>query len=375
MFKTIVILLLAVPVYADPQSDIENQIFDQHKVEPRLLLLKEYERAQILALGETNHSQFRIFEHLISFLKKVGMDPRLKYIVLERSEDFAGFYEDLSVRSLEDVIKKNHFLNQTSQNSAICNSFSANPYLVSRFFPILRSVNQQRDQKLHLPPILVTSVDVSYSQILTAPRHSVDTVKEGDCKLPLGVPARIEESQDREMITAQGFKSRVWDHLDEKSKVIVVYHIGHLIQGFEACLPKLKEQSYWETSKSSLNWLSRFFSSFPTARERTRIVAFDEKEFYGSQAPEGMFQLSHRQANRQSGESFAIELAPFAYLPLEKGKDVFLKASVMRHYQGGTIQGDGALSSMMDGLIWSADAHEKFVLKSADMYLPGLCRH
>jgi hypothetical protein len=361
------ILLSAPSVWALDFTPLENRIFDENKTDPRGFLVGQYEAAQVLALGETNHSQFRVYEHLINLLKSVGMDPKLRFIVLERSQDFDRFYEELSLRHQNEVLKKGLFASAMEQESAICKSFPANPYLVVRFFPILRKINERR-QDAGLKPVLVKAIDIPYSLFYSAPPYSVQP---GNCKLPLSVPARIEESQDRESLVADNFKFMIWNQL-EGQKAIVLYHIGHLIQGFDACLPKIKVD-HWETSLAPMNWLNLYFKNNPKHRTRFQIIAMDEREARGSQAPEGLFQFSKRQSDRIPSESFGVALKSFGPLQWEASREVFMKASVMRHYQGGMIRSPLDLSRMIDGLVWSADADEYFVLKRPNEYLPDLC--
>jgi hypothetical protein len=365
------IFILAVFLTAADFASLENRLFDVNKTDPRTFLQIQYDKAQVLALGETNHSQFRVHEHLMNLIKANAMDPKLRFVVIERSQDFTQFYETISELPYNDLVKFVERFTEGDMKSAICSrSFAANPYMVARFFPFLRNINDRR-KDMGFEPILVKGIDMPYSMFLSTPQMG-GSIREAGCKIPLG-QARKEETQDRERVVAANFKTMILDNLGHEQKAIVLYHIGHLIQGFDACLPKLKDGE-WESSRAPMNWLSMFLTEQPQLRSKFRIIAMDEKEAgRGVQSSEGLFRFSKRQSDRYPDESFGVSMKPFTLLQTETNRDVFVEKTVMRRHLGGRIRSPWTLPQMIDGVVWSADAHTSFVLKSASFYLPGFC--
>ncbi len=329
-------------------------------------LLEQYGQSRILALGETNHSQFGIYEDLAELLERVGSDPDLKFIVFERPEHHAKFYEALSTEPLEAVIERGDYANNMQFRGELCFAFAAAPYSVRRLFPLIRKINTLRDKA---NPLIVTSIDGEGAAAATDKQP--ENATEGTCSLK-NVSADYAASVNREKRTARNFEDRIWSQTGKTGKVIVVYHAMHLVRNFESCLYEREESGSWKMNWSK-QWLSIFLEEHKVADSLTRIVAFDEKE--SQYAPDGTFTFAKRQRERNARD-FGVALEPFKGVSVERGLNLFVEGSIVTRpagFQEGQSRALGSLPQLIDALIWTEEATKRYSLAESEAYLPELC--
>lgn len=337
----------------------ENEIFDQYKTTSHKLLLEEYGKSRILFLGTANHFNHHIYNLLTDLLKEIGKDPKLKYIVFERSSDISQFYEKLSEKTLGDVLTEFHFVNEEAKTRSLCESPEW-AYTISDFFPEIRTINRNRVNK-----VLVKSVDGMRSDLpLNWPGRQ--PIIDGTCRAQ-GTPTAYVVSTNREMDTAKNFSKNIWQMLGPNEKAIVVYHQAHLLEEIETCMPFMLQTNKWVAIKAYFSWISYFLNEHPEAKSQIRRIFLDEKS---QSAYEGMLKFTKRQADRYPYQEFAISLTHFTRILKENGFEMYLPESSMGYR---TSLSDRTLPEVAEGLIWNPSAHIDTQIKSSHDYLPEHC--
>ena len=212
-FAILLFIIMRSPVSASGNfGDSEDVLFDKHRVSPSDAVLAQYAGARVLALGESNHGHYKIYSDLMTLLRMVGSDPNLRFIVFERYHDNAAFYEDLSLRPLELVLKERYFRDLAALDASLCSSFAAAPYTIARFFPLIREFNARRPAGRKL---LVTAVDGTKSsndEIVGSPK-----ARAGNCELK-DMTVFYGGSFDRERDTARNFAAHALEQARERRK-------------------------------------------------------------------------------------------------------------------------------------------------------------
>lgn len=357
------------------ESTIEDSIFDENYTkETSNFLLEEYKRKQVLFLGTATHINFRHFNHLKSLLKLIGDDPNLKYVVFERPHDITGFYEILSTETLETSLKMFEFQSEFAKINSMCMSPEW-AYTIGDFIPWLRNLNHNLRPN---HPILFKSVDSTDSSMKFPPVNDPKVpVEDGTCKASsIGITtgfARqsglIVTGAEREKGTARIFESEIWKKLKPNEKAIVIYKDGHLID-FENCRPELGEDGMWRTNFGPLNWLRYFLNANPSARSSYSFVVMDEKD--ASYNINGIFKLTQRQFKRHQ-YNFAISLKPFKGFLSEVGINVLDEKSRLRQWFSSPSSSPRTLDQLVDGIIWSSESYEDYMIKESHTYLPDYC--
>ncbi len=139
---------------AAERQELENKIFDAHAVTPKQLLLEMFEMADVLFIGEANHSNYRALSYLQTLLDEVGNDPRLKTVVLKRFGDHDEFYSKLSNQSLEKTLSETGFPSEESRQMSLCGGPQW-AYSIANLLPSIRQINLKRRGN----PILVRTMD------------------------------------------------------------------------------------------------------------------------------------------------------------------------------------------------------------------------
>lgn len=348
----------------------EDQVFDENVTTPTNLLLRMYQQSPLLVLGAANHCNSKIYVDLKELLKKVGTDPHLKYIVIERAHDAAAFYRDLSLHPLHEVWKQNHFDSSSSRKNALC----ASPewaYTVQNVMPFIQKLNRKR------PPgnkLLVTAIDGISSNIpIDWPKYRgpyssqrCDLSDQHDAFLYATSGSRENDSEDL-------FQKNIWQNLKPGEKAIVVYHGMHLIRSVTTCTSFLRGQDSWSTDLAKLTWFSQFLDGNPDAT--SRIVLFDELDQCGFNHGGAQLKFSTRQSSRHPDLDFGIELKPFTGIESEKGLAAFEPGAFIQTYHDGKSTSSASLPEMADAVIWSHDAMDNYAIypKTSEQILPGYC--
>lgn len=299
-------------------SEAEKQVFDQEKTDPHSLLKRLYEESTLLALGESHHSGYQAYDNLYRLLEEIGTDPRLKYIATESCSRGRAFLRLASTqRKLEEIpqwVMENKYYE----------------YYNLVFQPLIRKINKSRDPG---NPLIIVPID-GYHLIQARPTLSWP----------------LSRSWDRENLTKEQFIEHVLNQLEKGQKAIIFYHLGHLIQGLRAQLPRVTEGLQWDTSVfTPMNWLSLFLEEKPEWRSKMKIVAFEERD--PSWAPNGVFSLGQRMMKANEDQPFGVSLAKFGEVSTERGLDVIQTGSKLKEHFFLDPSNTDSISKMVDALI------------------------
>lgn len=339
---------------------------------PLHLLEESYRSNQILVLSNAAHDEGTVNHYLNLLLQKIGTDPHLRFIVLERFGNDDPFYQLVSTSPLSAALQTAVAPKIEDQLYSFCstsgdpNSYGEWAYTFARLIPSILSINARRAAR----PILIRSIDGINHRDVKGISIDKDSIVSGNCENEDAIPIRVT-SVNREYETFKNFENRILSELKPEDKIIVIYNYWHTIQGFEACLPIQSADGIWTTKIQPLNWLSFLFKKYPELRKKTNIVVADEKN---KTNPTGIF----RQTNLLS----ILTNKDFAYYtdsdePSKKsgsGKFVFQNESFVRTYQGGKLFGNPALNQIVDAVIWTREAKSKFKYGTATSYLPEICK-
>lgn len=367
MIAYFLLILLSTTAFAQ----LEDQIFDQNVTTAEKLLDKEYEKSKVLFVGLSYHSNHQHIVQLTELIKRVGLDPNLKTIVLERAGDISGFYEMLSTTDLKTTLENFKFASNDAKIRSLCAHEWA--FAISYFFPELRKINQLRPKD---NPLLVRSVDGMRSTLAEMWPGPGKNLRDGTCSAAKitgsgQTPTFYGISGTREQTTAQNFSNRIWSNLGSNDKAIVLYHRGHIMDNLEACQPNQGiDENDWVANKGLLTWFGRFILLHPEARHQVSVVVVDEKE---STRTEQGFNFTQRQSKRTLDTEWAINLAPFVGVMNEIGIEMFTQKVDFRAYLNGAISGTKTLPEIVDGVISNPMAHIRYKTLKGYNYLPEQC--
>lgn len=335
----------------------EDELFDLHRTSDADLLNSEYEKSRFLFMGFSYHSNHQHINQLIELLKVRGLDPKLKFIVLERAHDLDKFYETLSQHDLKTTLSLFKFQNFEARYRSLCAGEWA--YAIKYLFPLVRELNAKRPKN---NPLLVKAID-GFSSTMDEKWPGSHQMKDGTCKASnlfyrgshltsFGI------SSNREQMTADNFQKTVVLKMNSHDKAIVLYNRGHLLESFQVCQPNMGSTSQeWTANMGLISWLGRHLQMNPGFKSKMSLIFIDEenpKEAHGT-----TFSFNHRQIQRYPMEDWALSLRAFKGLIPEKGIDIFSETSEMRNKFnfGGTLTGTMTLPEMANGMIRNSRAH------------------
>lgn len=321
----------------------ENQVFDANRVPPLKLLRDLYEKNRVLVIAFPSHNYETQYQILDSLLQIIGHDPRLKRIILERSNEDAPMLEAASTTALTipDLISR--FAGKdplTSQPSTRRASFSLCldgefAYTWAKFLPHIQMLNA------HRPPhnqLLVTSIDgVSASQA-AAPTTLSDVLA-------------AVEGEGRETKTSANFWNTLWPTLGPSAKVIMLYHVAHTIKTFTV----VDDNGQQVPS----DWMGMLLRDHPTLESQIGIVLLDPVD-----SVNGVLRFTQRQGARYPGQAFGISLASFRGILTQADTATFLHGilenagssrAVILWQFGGHFHSSRSLPAMLDGVIGLPD--------------------
>jgi len=303
LFLFVFASLLYLPIgYAEPAQDFFNDSYDKAK--------------QIFAIGESNHISLTSYRYLSRLLNKRGIDPDLRFIIIERAHDQDEFYKTISTSSNGDPRK----LNSTFWNLLKAQEhplqllgigeeyMAADPFLITEIIPQIQELNRRR-LGLGFMPIELRSVDgltrfsnfdqakvseqLAHSNVLDLQsRISHLNLRFSDekpvCLTNGSMRALLKSSMNREINTANHFKSIFKQALDdeERAKIIILYHIGHLMPGVKGILPfdeNQKSNQWTFEERPYANWIGLLIHEKLFNRKDIRVVLLDEASAIGSQ--------------------------------------------------------------------------------------------
>jgi hypothetical protein len=337
----------------------ELEIFQEIKTSPGTLLSTFYHEptTQVLALGESNHRNHQIYLYILTLLQEVGLDPALKFIVVERDPSYKEAYEVASHQPIDSGFLEKYAPSEKEKATMFGGpAFQGDRFFMSTMFPLIAQLNKQRTQD---NPITVVPIDGNSGDEIEKlfPTAFPDVIR----KLNIhghGDAHRL--SWYRENATQNRFREQILKNLKEGEKAIVIYHLGHLLNGVQANYPHFNfEENIWETASSHpSSWLSMAFSENMGLRDKTKIVSFDERDEHFGQgwALNGTFVLTQRLIKECPNESFAFLTKPFEGIPLEKGLSVFDPGTSFHTWFKGLLSSNSDLSQMTDAIIWSHGA-------------------
>jgi hypothetical protein len=352
---------------ADYEFSKEAESFEQHKEDPASLLERMYNESQILFLGAANHHNFTHHDYLMALLKKVGTDPKLRFIVLEQFHDNDPFYSRLSSEPIEQVVKDYPFGNPHERAVTLCWSREWS-YVYMHDFAIVQEINRHRPSDA---PLIVHAED-GFPLWFSPVAPSVVPVKPGSCTYgnPQITGAWVN-SNTRERATAENFDHDIWSSLKPGEKAIVLYHQSHLYRGFEKCGADIGDAEA-VTNIAPSSWLDFFLLRRPEALSKIKLVIFDEVD--DAHHSDGVLRFSKRQSFRHPGESWGFDMRHLRGLELERGEDAWLFSQVFHLNSEGMFHSDRYFYDMFDAVVYTPNARQMYELKqlTAD-YLPGIC--
>lgn len=344
------------------QSQTEDHVFDKHRVTPLQLLRNLYETHRVLVLAFADHNYETQYQMLDSLLQSIGRDPRLKLILLERASEDAPMLQVASTTSLTipDIINrfqgKDSITGLPSKRRA---SFSVclDPefaYTWSQFLPHIRALNAKRSAG---NPIQVTTIDgVSAADVIAA-------------QSPPDALAAME-SPHRESTTAANFWRTLWPQLGPSSKVIMVYHVGHVIKTFTV----VDDDGQLVPS----NWMATLLRDHPEVESQIGIVLLDPIN-----AASSVLRFTQRQGARHPDTAFGVPLAPFQKILTQPDTATFVhvprgpgeQAEGMLRAYGTDLKSSRSLPAMLNGVVglpdvspWSWESIESYVPECGSMH-------
>jgi hypothetical protein len=350
---------------ANYEFERENRYFDKNRIDAATLLKKSYSESKGLFLGAANHRNKLHHEHLIDLLKEVGRDPRLKYLVLEQFHDNDGFYRQLSLNPISEVLKNHSFPSQHGRLITLCWSREWS-WVYTHVFPVIQQINAERPAN---NPLIVRGVDGFLSREPFGLISMADVTAE-NCKFIapelLNTRANL---QNREVATAQNFYSEVWSKLRDDEKIIVLYHQNHLYRHFDSC--RITRTSEGAVSAiAPRNWFGVFLKAHPEAELSTRLVIFDEAD--ENHHPNGVLQFTKRQTERYPGEQWAIDVRDMKGIDLERGQNGWIFSAVS-YDNGGQNHSDRYFYEIFDSVIYSPRAEVEHKIPDVTENLPEVC--
>lgn len=238
------------------------------------IVREAYARSQILALGHAEHGRnFSVHKLLVGLLANddVRFDRDLRYIVLELSAHpvLAGALAKLAVPDGERSL--------TAQEQSVLQKNMLNSpegfILYHELLPVLRGVNAERKAR-GIGPILPAPTDAIplNGSDVSVPRSNAVLEPRVDFVNAPGI---------REETAAENFIRLLTQENGEAIpglKVIVLWHIIHLVRGHESIMSPNK---YEPTA-----WLQRSHNRLPQLAEQTKIVFFDQPSANPAHNPE-----------------------------------------------------------------------------------------
>jgi len=326
----------------------EDQIFDATRRAPAALLRQIYEDHQVLVLSYREHFNERPYRALALLLDQVGHDPRLRYIAIETGggvgEEIAPVLEAASVTDMAEPLPRRLQLGPVKREQLLqwlapeqlavfenpigilCRGEGS--YVWNVILPRLRALNAARPAGRK---VLVTNVDGKLTSTMLH-RNPFDN------------------SYERDSVTATVFGAKIWRELrrERSAKAIVLYHIGHTMQGYTA-----------RRSGRTIapNFLSTFLRDHPEAKPRTAVVMIEGTGDSG-RGDRYEFKFTERQL-RRSDQPFGVRTAPFRAVETERGDSALAGNAILELLNptgalgpGSTVQSTTTLPEMVDAIVW-----------------------
>lgn len=354
----------AIPA-ADYEYQAEADYFDKHVTDAATLITKLYKESTVLLLGAANHRNMQHHLTLIDLLREVGMDPNLKFLVLEQSYDNDDLYRKLSFEDVFTVLRTHRFKSDHERLLTLCWSREWT-WVYTHVFPVVQEINRKRpsDNPLIVKGLDGFSLKSPYGLISRMPVKSVNCQFNG----PTGQNT-TDNIQNRELATAANFYAQVWSMLRGADKAIVLYHQAHLYRHFESCRV-LRSASGAESRISPRNWFSVLLRDHPEVEGQNRLVIFDETDV--NHHPQGVLRFSRRQIDRHPGEAWAIDVRGLRGIETERGQNAWIFSPVSFNNEG-MNHSNRYFYEIVDGIIWSPRAELDHKVGNVTEYMGNLC--
>lgn len=237
-------------------------------------LFRQYERAQVLAIAETDHRAVGAWQLLDAFLRsqRIRNDRRLRFLVVERSIESADFYRELGFRGLTraqaaQVLPADY----GSARYYMCDDFPSTPFVLTHVTEAVRRINQLRQSGAD--PLEIVAIDsLGMASEERWGRDPIYRSVSGGCRSEF--PARFAFSHNREQETARAFQENVLSRLKPDEKAIILYHATHLFRTGEICRPSHRGAGVWEERVGPISW---FALALPQIEGQVRSVIVDQQ--------------------------------------------------------------------------------------------------
>lgn len=327
------------------KSGTTEPYYDVHPLLDQLVQTKK-----LILFGSSGHENTRVGQVTIDFLNKYGKSESLKKIFIEAPYDQKDLFAKLSIYDISEA----ELLPKLSSldGKLFCAPFYA--YLFKTFFPIVRSINKLRKDKLIIIPI----DSMSSSRESDWPFLDREKGTEKDCRYS-GSKITFIDSHTREQITAKNFISE-FQSLKENQKGLVIYHSGHLIRNSTSCRFSQDVSGNWFSSWGTTSWFEIAYNQSSKVRQASATILLDEIDLYHS--PNGIFEYNEK-TNKE--KEFILEFNSDSYYPR-------LNKSVLTDLFEYPTNQIARKAKLFDYSWWSPGA-EKNIFRSEKDTLPLIC--
>lgn len=343
-------------------------------------LVRAYETSQILMIGIPNHSNKTPYLYLKQLLAKIGTDPHLKIIALERQIDTQPLYDELlrsqvpvdeSSAEIETDRMAAVYPDRAFLRETVCSS-PERAFTIRQFLPEVRRINRQRAASNAIRVVPVDGMRADRDRLWPgAGKPMTDHCGHRSA----ASSTQYVESFNREQDTLKNFKDQVLSQLGPSDKAIVVYHYGHMIRTFQSCAPGyVVSPNQWETRVVPTGWGAILDQENPSFRMKSHLVVFDEGERMN---PYVNFRVTEELRKRRVGEAWAHMVPELRELGLTLGSgiDVFERSAQMLAVYTESLASNAELDQMIDSIVHIPNVENENAIGPAAQYYPVLCAY
>ncbi len=331
-------------------------------------------------IGLSNHSSKTPYLYLNQLLEKIGSDPRLKIIALERQNDTQALYDELlrAPVPVEDPLPEsetarmaNVYPDSGFLREIVCSS-PERAFTIRKIFPAVRSANRLRATTSAIRVVPIDGMRADRERLWPGVGKPI-TDRCGHRSAAQST--QYVESFNREQDTAKNFKERVLAVLGPNDKAIVVYHYGHMIRTFSSCAPGYMDSpDQWETRVTPTGWGAMLDREDPSFRLKSHLVVFDEGERMN---PFVNFRVTEALRKKRPGEAWAFTTQDLDRqgLSLGSGVDVFGPSAQMLAVYSESLKSSEKLDQMIDSIVHIPNVEDENAIGPASQYYPVLCAY
>lgn len=399
MFSHWMILSLCFAATALACSDSKHKskeekvsINDDELLDVDSALLKLYNDNQILFIGHADHSSTNPQKFVERLIRLVGNDENLTGIALERYHDNESAFQEVMDKGFEtyyeskfDRVRENSLIPFDQQPVEVKNQLLSTfntlclsgewSYTFQHFASNIRAATSYRAK-----PLKIFAIDGIHSQQLLdwpslSPENNLRLAGNPEC--PGFKRTEFNSSSRRELATAQRFED-LYSALAPQQKLIVLYHVNHLVTDTTGCLADFEEgPKDFKVKRTDLNWAQIIREKFPEIEAKSKLVFFDS-QYKNAQSKVDLssnFDFVSRLLERSGNKDFFIgesTLARFSkpYLEYLNPKSHWSETKTQFHFRS-----ELSMADQFAGIFHIEAAPDSFVSDHTFVdYYPGICK-